>query len=75
MSHSTHVGFSAPLSSCGVTMLRSFFRAPLPPHLHSAAPPVPVTTVGVGHLLCLAIVCSDGRTAPTRPAPPPWLVP
>jgi hypothetical protein len=49
MSHSTHVGFKAPFNSSGVTMVRSFSRDPLPPHLHSAAPPVDVTRVGVGH--------------------------
>ena len=75
MSHATHVGFSAPLNSCGVTMVRSFFLAPLPPHLHSAAPPVPVTVVGVGHMFFRAIVCSDGLIFPTLPAAPPWLVP
>jgi hypothetical protein len=48
MSQDTHSGFSGPFSSFGVTIVRSFARAPVPPHLQSAAPPVAVTTVGVG---------------------------
>jgi hypothetical protein len=49
MSQDTHSGFSGPFSSFGVTIFRSFARAPVPPHLQSAAPPVAVTAVGVGH--------------------------
>jgi hypothetical protein len=48
MSHSTHVGFSCPLSSSLVTIVLSFSREPLPPHLHIAAPPLLVIAVGVG---------------------------
>lgn len=48
MSHSTQVGFNAPLSSAGVTIERSFSRDQDPPHLHMARPPVFVTAVGVG---------------------------
>ena len=61
MSHSTHVGFRAPLSSSGVVMDRSLARAPLPPHLHIAAPPVFVIAVGVGHRFrCAAHFCIEG---------------
>jgi hypothetical protein len=31
--------------------------------------------IGVGQRSCRAIVSNDGRTGPTRPAAPPWLVP
>jgi len=54
----THCGFSAPLSSCDVVIVRSFARAPDPPHLHIAAPPVSVIAGGVGHIV-------SGRTAPS----------
>jgi hypothetical protein len=49
ISFSTHVGFSAPFSSAGVTIFLSISREPEPPHLQSAAPPELVTAVGVGH--------------------------
>jgi len=48
MSHSTHVGFRAPLSSSGETIVRNFAREPAPPHLQRAAPSESVTLVGVG---------------------------
>jgi hypothetical protein len=59
MSFSTQVGDNAPLSSSGVTIVRSLARAPAPPHLHSAAPPVSVTTVGVGHIPLRPITASE----------------
>jgi hypothetical protein len=48
MSHSTHVGFNAPLSSVSENSSRSLARAPDPPHLHIADPPLFVIAVGVG---------------------------
>ncbi len=53
MSHSTHVGFNEPLSSAGDTMEANFLRAPAPPHLHIAAPPVLLIAVGVGIMVRL----------------------
>jgi hypothetical protein len=63
MSHSTHVGFNAPFISSGETIVFSFARAPLPPHLQRAAPPVSVTAVGVGHKFrCAAHFCMEGAS-------------
>jgi hypothetical protein len=63
MSHSTHVGFNAPFISSGETIVFSFARAPLPPHLQRAAPPVSVTAVGVGHIFrCAAHFCMEGAS-------------
>ena len=62
MSHSTHVGFSAPFSSASDKILRSCFRDPLPPHLQNAAPPVSVTAVGVGHSRAAPVSVSQARS-------------
>ena len=68
MSHSTHSGFSAPLSSSGETVRRNFSLAPWPPHLHNAAPPVLFIAVGVGYIFTAdtregeALALSDGQS-------------
>jgi hypothetical protein len=49
MSRSGNAGFRAPFNSAAETFFFNFFRAPAPPHLQSAIPPVAVTAVGVGH--------------------------
>ena len=71
MSQQTHSGFNAPLSSSGVTIVRSLARAPLPPHLQSAAPPVLFIAVGVGHII--AAICKPGLPLESRWFGPPFV--
>ena len=71
MSQQTHSGFNAPLSSSGVTIVRSLALAPLPPHLHRAGPPVLFMAVGVGHII--AAICKPGLPLESRWFGPPFV--
>ena len=75
MSHSTHVGFSAPLSSSELTIVRNFARAPAPPlicerQMHAAhRPPCPTRPVSAWphRRAVVRSAAAHSRGGPTAP--------